>query len=228
MTKREAITLFRKEVQERSADSTFTNKDLYLCLLKQAKWLIKREVSAGRIYRNNSVFRTLSAREVVETSTIPSCLSVKTNCKIYRTKNVLPDMWQDNNGPVIKNVNSIDNSTSFTLISPNQWQNKINDPYQKYSSEKYAFFADGYLWFPKDNPNYVNIVSFYKDDIRLVKEDCSECDDKKTGCVRFLDTEFMVPDWVEAELFSKALQLLFPTKQTQEDQQIDKNTTRKN
>jgi hypothetical protein len=45
-------------VQERNADSTYTNKDLYQNFMEQAFWLIKREASAGRIYRNSSFFQT--------------------------------------------------------------------------------------------------------------------------------------------------------------------------
>jgi hypothetical protein len=227
MTKREAINNLRKKIQERSADSTFSNKDLYLALLEQAQWLIKREVSAGRIYRNPSFFKLLAAREIVEVSTIPTCLNIKTNCKIYRTKNRLPEMWSDNNGPMIYSVHSIDNSTEFTRVTPTDWASIIGDPYQKFSTEKYCFFEDGYVWFPKENPYNANIRAYYKDDVKLVPDSCTDCDDSES-CVKFLDTEFMVPDWIIAEIFAKALQMLFPTKQLQEDQQIDKNTNRKN
>lgn len=227
MTNREAISSFRKKLQERSADTSYTNKDLFLNLQEHGSWLIKREISSGRIYRNTSFFQNLAARDVIEVSTTPSCIKIKTNCKIYRTKNRLPDMWIDNNGPVIKSVTSIDDSTSFTIVSPTQWQNIAQDPYQKFSSEKYCFFAEGYLWFPKDNPHKVNIRAFFKKDIRLSPDYCIDCDDNKS-CIKFLDTEFMVPDWLHAELFSKALQLLAPSKQMPEDNQIDKNPTRKN
>jgi hypothetical protein len=226
-SKRDAIKQFRKTLQERSADSSYSNQDLYNALLMQAPWLIKREISAGRIYRNTYLFRTLPARDVIEVPTVPSCIRINTHCKIYRTKHPLPEAWVDNNGPVIKEVNSLDNSTRFTLISSSQWQDKINDPYQQYSTEKYVFYADGYLWFPKENPHKVNIRAYWKDDIRLVKEECEGCTSEK-NCVKFLDTDFMVPDWVLAELFGKAAQALMPSKQMQEDEQIDKNPTRKN
>lgn len=227
MTKREAINQFRKEIQERNADSSYSNQDLYNALMKQAPWLIKREISAGKIYRNTFLFRTLPARDVIEVSTLPACITIPTNCKIYRTKHTLPEAWVDNLGPVIKEVNSLDNSTRFTLITSSQWQDKIQDPYQKFSTEKYVFYADGYLWFPKNNPHKVNIRAFWKDDVRLVKDNCEGCSDDKE-CIKFLDTDFMVPDWVLAELFSKATQALMPSKQMQEDNQIDKNPTRKN
>lgn len=227
MTNREAINQFRREVNERNADSTFTNKDLYTVLMKQAPWLISREAEAGRILTNQSLFQTLRARDVVEVSAVPSCLSIRTNCKIYRTKHKVPEMWTDNSGPIIRRVTSIDGSTSFFPITILSWEDIQKDPYEQYSDVKYVFFSDGYFWFPKYNPNKANFECYFKNDISLVNEECSECDSEK-DCVKFLDTEFKVPEKLLAELFSYALKELLPSKQMQDDNQIDKNPTRKN
>ena len=49
-SKRNTIETFRDMLKERNADSTYTNKFLYEVLTKHAKWLIRREVAAGRRY----------------------------------------------------------------------------------------------------------------------------------------------------------------------------------
>lgn len=228
-TKRQIIADFRKMIQEQSADSTFSNQLLYNALMNQGKWLIRREITAGRIYRNNSFFQTLPCQEIIEVSTIDPCCPVKTNCKIYRTKHKLPEMWIDNMGPVIRSITSVDGTTDFFYTDPITWQSKRNNPYQKMIDAKYSFPADGYLWFPEHNPGFANVSGFYIDDIALldVKSCDPDCKDEKP-CVRFLDTQFMVPDWLHAEMMAKAFQLMFPTKQLPEDAQIDKNTNRKN
>ena len=224
MTKREAIDLFREELRERNADSTYSNQFLYNELLKHAKWLIKREVSGGKIYINNSFFQTLSCIEIIETSVIDKCCPIKSNCKIYRTKNKIPPIWIDNNGPIIKTIFSVDNSTDFFLTSGVDWQVKRNDPYQKMSPVKYCLYADGYLWFPEYNPHRINLFAFFMDDISN-KNECSPI----KPCLRFLDTKFMIPDWLEAEMFAKALeQMAGISKKLPEDAQIDKNVNRKN
>lgn len=227
MTKRTAIENFREELRQRNADSTFSNQFLYNELLKQARWLIRREVSGGRIYTNNSFFQTLSCIEVIETSPIDSCCPIKTNCKVFRTKNKLPDMWIDTNGPVLKSVSSVDGSTDFFYTNPTTWAAKANDPYQKMGNTQYSFFADGYLWFPLQNPHRVSVYGFFTEDISNVTDSCDDCEDKP--CTRFLDTKFMLPDWLEAEMFAKALQQFAGiTERLPEDEQIDKNTNRKN
>lgn len=226
MTKRQAIDSLRNKLRERNADSNYTNQFLYQTLLEQAKWLIKREISAGRIWRNVSFFQTLSCIDVIETSVIDPCCPIKTNCSIYRTERKLPETWQDDNGPLIKTISSIDNSTSFFYTTPTTWQNKKNDPYNRKSTEKYCFFADGYLWFPEHNPHKVNIYGLFTDDTSIIDTVCNPCKDRP--CTRYLDTRFMFPEWVEAEMMAKAIELLAGvSKRIQEDEQIDKNPTRK-
>lgn len=222
-TKRNNIESLREKLREKNADSTLSNKFLHNALMEQARWLIKREISAGRIYRNNSLFQTLGCVEIIEISKIDSCCPINTDCKIYRTNCKLPEMWIDNNGPVIRKVTSVDGSTEFIVTSPETWQSKNRDPYQKMSKAKYCFPADGYLWFPKDNPHRANIVGFYTDDISQLNE-CSE----NKECIRYLDTPFMLPDWLESEMFARAIQQIASvTLKVPEDENINKNTNRK-
>lgn len=227
MSKRTILNTLRKELNQQNADSTYLDQFLYDSLMKQAPWLIKREVSAGRIYRNNSIFQTLPHVPVIQTSVIPDCLHIPSNCKIYRTKHPLPEMWMDNDGHIIKSVSSLDGSTSFTFTTPSSWQDKQADPYQAMSKEKYCFFADGYLWFPRDNPRKVNVFGFFKEDVRLSPHD--HCDDCGTDeCLRYLDTKFLVPDYILAELFAKTQQaILGMTMRIPEDTTINKNPNQK-
>jgi len=222
-TKRQVIDSLRNKLRERNADSNYTNQFLYQTLMEHAKWLIKREINAGRIYKNVSFFQTLLCQDVIETSLIDPCCPVKTNCKIYRTKHKVPEMWIDNDGPIIKNISSVDSSTFFTMTTPTTWQHKRDDPYNKMSKQMYSFYSDGYLWFPEYNPHKINLLGFFTDDVSQL----NGCKEKK-DCVRYLDTKFTIPDWLEAEMMAKAIELLAGvSKRLPEDEQIDKNPTRK-
>lgn len=222
-TKRQSIESLRNKLRERNADSNYSNQFLYQTLVEQAKWLIKREINSGRIYKNVAFFQTLLCQEVIETSLIDPCCPITTNCKIYRTECKIPDTWIDEDGPILKDVSSVDGSTSFSLISPSLWQSKKVDPYQKKSKAKYAFYSDGYIWFPEHNPHKINILGFWVDDVT----DRNGCTSEKP-CVRFLDTKFPIPDWLEAEMMAKSLELLAGvSKRLPEDNQIDKNPTRR-
>lgn len=228
-SKRQQIETLRDKLKERGADTTYTNQFLYNVLSENAKWLVRREVTAGRIYVNNSFFQTLSCVDVIETSTVDDCCPVKVNCKIYRTKNKLPEMWVDTSGPVLKSVSSVDGSTDFFYTNAITWQSKKNDPYQKMIDTKYSFFSDGYLWFPEHNPHKVNIYGFFMDDISTLEKTCEDCTDDKKPCERFLDTKFNIPEWLEAECMAKSLESIAGvTKRLPEDVDINKNPNRKN
>jgi hypothetical protein len=223
MTKRQAIDSLRDKLRERNADSNYSNQMLYRALMEQARWLIKREISAGRIYKNTFFFQLLKCQKVIEVPSVDPCCPVKTNCKIYRTECKIPDIWIDNDGPIIKGILSVDGSTDFWLTSPTTWMNKKLDPYQQKSKQRYSFYSDGYIWFPEHNPHFVNILGFWEDDVTKF-DGCSPNEE----CVRFLDTKLMVPDWLEAEMMAKALQQLAGiSKRLPEDEEINKNPTRK-
>lgn len=223
-TKRKLIESLREKIRERNADSRYTNQFLYQTLIEQAKWIIKREATAGRVWISSSLFQNFSIR-IIEVPLIDSCLPIKTNCKIYRSAEKLPDIWEDAYGPMLKSISSVDNSTDFFFTNSTTWISRKKDPYRDKADTKYAFFENGYLWIPEHNPHFVNIRGYYIDDISLIESQCLDCD--KKDCVHFLDTPFTGPEWIEAEVIAKALELLFNSKRLQEDEQIDKNTTRK-
>ena len=77
--------------------------------------------------------------------------------------------------------------------------------------------------FPSHDPRIVNIYAFFTDDVQRL----SSCE-KIEKCIRFLDTRFMIPDWLEAEMYAKAMESLMISKQVPEEEQIDKNVNRKN
>jgi hypothetical protein len=222
-TKRQLIDSLRNKLRERNADSNYSNQFLYQTLMENAKWLIKREINKGTIYKSVTFFQTLFCQDVIETSTIDPCCPIKNNCKIYRTKCKLPDFWTDQDGPVIKNVSSVDGSTYFEMTTPTTWVSIKIDPYQKKSKQMYTFYNEGYLWFPEHNPHKINILGFWTDDVSD-RNGCAE----NEPCVRFLDTKFSLPDWLEGELMAKAVEILAGvSKRLPEDEQIDKNPTRR-
>lgn len=222
VTKRQMIENLRNKLRERNADSNYSNQFLYQVLVEHAKWLIKREIKKGIIYSNSFFFKPLKCQKVIEVPIIDECCPIKTNCKIYRTECKIPDIWIDDGGPVVYSVDSVDGSTNFFITTPSGFSSRKDDPYVRKIQTYYTFYADGYFWFPEHNPHLIDIVGFWVDDVTQF----NGCGKKE--CVRFLDTAFIVPPWVEAELLAKALeQLAGVSKRLPEDEQVDKNPTRK-
>lgn len=224
-TKRDIIDSLRNKLKEKNADSTYTNQFLYQTIIEQAKWLALREASAGRIWVSTALFRPYTVR-MIEVPLVDSCLPITTKCKIYRSAEKIPAMWHDNNGPMLKSISSVDGSTNYFYTTSTAYASRKKDPYRKKSNTKYCFFEDGYLWIPEYNPNFASLLGYWIDDTILHKQDCVDCNEK--DCVRFLDTPFTAPQWIEAEMLSKALELLAGvTKRMPDDEQINKNPNTK-
>ena len=223
-TNREIIAKVRKSVQEKDADSSFINKYFYSKIKEHSKWLIRREISAGRIYRSKSLFQLAPCIPVVKASKISDWCPIKTNCSVFRTCDKIDDLWEDDYGPVISFVSSIDGSTHFHLLSAKDYQRKKDNPYTKWGKDKYAFYADGYIWWENEAPKKVNVNGLFEYDIRN-KYHCNKTESK--DCILFLDEQFIVPSWIEAELVDKVTtQILGGPKRLPADNQIDKNEIR--
>lgn len=224
-TKRKIIESLRNKIRELNADSNYSNQFLYQSILEQASWLISREASTGGIWVNTALFQSYTVK-MIEVSLIDSCLPISSGCKIFRSKERLPNLWLDKSGPMLRSVSSVDGSTHFFYTTSIVWSNKRKDPYKNKAQTKNCFFEDGYLWIPEHNPHYVSVLGYFEDDLSLATQNCTDCDNK--DCVRFLDTSFNVPPKLVAEILSKALQLLVGISRTiPEDLQINKNSTKR-
>lgn len=224
MTKREAISILRDKIKERSIDTTYTNFFLYKVLEEQFSWLIRRDIA--RVYKSTELFQVLKEFQVDEI--LPSDCEIDTNCRMFRTRYALPEIWIDDKGPVIRSITSIDFSTAFTRININEIKDKLVNPYVRIAKEKYYYFLEGYIYFLDFNPNKVNISAFFKDDLSLFERKCTDCDESK-DCKLYLDSKLFVPTWTLAEAQAKALdQLARVSKALPEDVQPDNNPNRKN
>lgn len=219
ITNREIIASVRKGLNESTADTTYTNKFIYLKLREQAAWLNRREASDGKLYKNISIFQTAFCLDVIKTTAITNCCSVRTNCVLYRTRKKFDDMWEDGGGPIVRSITSIDNSESYTYISIADWMRKQDNPYNKSNNEQYVFYDGGYFWFPKKAPKKINIAAYFNVDVSD-KYICNKTD--VVGCRRFLDKKFYFPESLQAELVSKTLEGLYNTKKIPEDIEINK------
>lgn len=223
-TNREIISKVRKGIQEKDADSTYTNKYIYSKLTEHTKWLISREIKSGGIFRDITLFQTRKCMPVIKVPKYDICCPIDTGCVMYRSRYALDSIWGDDTGPIILRVTSIDGSTDFTVLSAKSYENKKDDPYQKFNIEQYVIIdEDGFLWWEVKAPKKVNIQGFFKEDISG-KYSCNKDDNR---CILFLDKRFIIPGKIEAELVDKVVnQILGTTKRLPADESIDKSENR--
>lgn len=199
MTNRESISRLRKIFKEIHADSKFSAKLAFSILLSISKVLIKKDSERLKIMSQSHLFKKLKCVEVIEAPTIDPCCGIKSFCTVYRTKNKLPKIHADTYGPIIRDIYSIDGNKTITLIQAQDYLRLIKNPWNKQKKDLYAFWAEDYLYFPNGAWKMVEIEAFWAENIKPF----STCNDEE-DCVKFLDQDFAIPGYYEADLFRLA------------------------
>lgn len=225
MTRNELISQVKNELKLNNADSRLTNKLIWSVISKHLAWLIKRESEKFRIMRLDSIFQTAKCIDVEEAPAIDDCCGVKSRCKVMRTKEKLPKIYEDSDGILIKSVFTIDGSKDFAGIKITDYMRKLENPHSKYDKGSYYFYNNGYLYFPKSKVRKVMVKAYFADDVTA---SCG-CDDVEVPCTSNLEFQANVPEYLLGELMNQVLlELSGVTLKIQEDEQIDKNENRKN
>lgn len=205
MTNREAISRVKKILKEANADSRFNNRLAYSMLKSAANFLIQKESDRLKLVKQSNVFRRYKCVEVIEAPAIDACCGIKSQCKVWRTKDPLPRTYADLYGPIIKNVYTIDGSETLTYIQASDFERIINNPWRKKNTNKYYFYNDGYLYFPNGAYKQVEVEAYFETDV------LSPCDKADGKCTRLLDSTFIIPGYLESALFQMIEKEIFET-----------------
>lgn len=221
MTNRSLINQVKELVKERYADSRLSNKFIYSILSKIAKLLIKRESDGLKLLKYQNLYQTLKCIEVIEAPTIDPCCGIKSYCSVWRTKDKLPEMYEDGAGVIVYDVLSIDGSFAYEFRTAEAIRRKMSNPWiKKYSKETmYSFYEDGYLYFTK-RTMLVGVKGMFIEDVKKY----STCE--KQECSSFLDERFYIPPHLEEPLIKASLEEIIKTyKAIPDDININKSST---
>lgn len=228
MVLRQAIHRVKRLFREINADSRLSDRTVYSLMLNHTKWLIYRESEKLKLIKTDAPFQKLKCVRVIEAPLIDPCCGIKSKCTVYRTEERLPEIYEDGAGVIIRAVNTIDGSKSLNQIKASEWERKQENPWlDKNKKNSFYFFHDGYLYFPNGSWKMVEVDALFKNDITDLSlcDDPSTCDDETKQCKRFLDTNFIIPEYLEAQLFEAVLKDLANTykKLPEKSNEINKN-----
>jgi len=224
MTYNEIISQLSNEFALSHADSRITNKFWYSLIQKHTAWIVKQESDKMFLFHTDSIWQTLNCVDLIEVPTTDDCCKYNgPSCKIYRTKDKIPKLYEDVFGVIIKNVNSIDYSKSIQHITIQEWLRKQNNPDSKYDRNFYYFYKNGYLYFPNIKWKLVSITGYFSDSINKY----NTCDNEpiENQCESLFESEWRIPSHLIARVVDACLKELSSTMmQVKEDNQIDKNS----
>lgn len=212
------LSRVRSQIKAVSQDSFVTDRMIYTFILKNAKFLMRREDRTNKLMSFSSVIQTMDFVELVDVDKVEACCTgIKSDCTIKRTKEKIPVFMQGYYGPLIRSVTSLDNSERVQPIVPTSYIPIANSKNFKYNKYKYFWYLNDYLYFPNLEWDAVRIEGIFEDDIS--KWTCEE-----DSCMMRQDQLFSVPDYLLAELEGMVVKDFMVTYQIPMDQAIDKQS----
>lgn len=225
-TRGELISQVRNELRLVNSDSTLTEKFIWSIIQKHAAWLIKRESTKLDLVTQEGIFQTKKCVDVEYAPAADDCCGIKSRCKVFRTVHKLPEIYEDDNGPIIKSVFTIDGSADFYPIKIYEYQRKLENPHMIYDKSAYVFYNNGYLYFPKSTIRKVMVKAYFTEE---VVNDCEPCSSDEPQCLSKLDQSIRLPEYILGELMQNVLnELASLTIKIPADENINKNENIKN
>ena len=209
----QAISMIRNDFKLVHADSRITNKYIYSLIQKHASWIIRQDSEKNKLIKLDSIWQTLKCMELIDVPTTDGCCKFTSKCKILRTADKIPSMYEDSFGSLIRSVNSVDISQELQPIKYSEWTRKINNPDMKYNKTLYYFYKDGYLYFPNMTWKTVTVTGYFKEDVSkhnacgfMSKEEA-----KSINCMSILDSEWKIPPHMESRVVDFVLKEISAT-----------------
>lgn len=156
----------RKQIKATRQEAFITDRFLYSLVSKHAKLLLRRQDSANKLMRFDSVFRTLEPEPLETVDTVSArCSGLSADCTIRRTC-VLPAIFEGYYGPLIRSVSSLDGSQILNLTQAVLYESIRSQKNFKYNPRRYYWWADGRIYIPDVPWDDVRIEALWEDDIR--------------------------------------------------------------
>ncbi len=205
ITNREAISQVKSIFKQINADSRTTNKEVWSLIKKHSFWIIKRESERLKLLRMENFFQEKGCLDVIEAPIADDCCKLRgiLNCTIYRTKNKLPELYEDIYGPIINRITSVDGYTDIKLNTVKGIKRSENSRYaKKYNTDKtiQAYYSNGYLYFPDKYLRIISVDGLFIEELDLEDSDCNPCAECEKKCVKFLDKKLMLSEYLFAQV----------------------------
>jgi len=218
----EVVSRVRGQIKSESQDAFMTDRYIYSLVLKYAQLFMRRQDSANKLKKFNSVWQSLPYVELIEVDKVEAeCSGVQSGCIVKRTKEKLPTFMEGYWGPLIRTVSSIDGSMEMQATNPGTYISMTKTTSHRYNTTKYFWYLNEYLYMPNIEWDAVKVEGVFEGDVSTW-----DCDETNDCTPRYLQ-KFYVPEFLFAEIETQVLQQMFMTlKVPPEDSDNKQNVNR--
>ena len=202
----DVVSRVRSQMKAESQDAFVTDRYIYSLILKFAQLLMRRQDSANKLMKFNSIWQPLPFVELIEVDTVEAqCTGIQSGCTIKRTKYKLPTFMEGYWGPLIRTVSSIDGSIECQPTSPGTYTSMTKTTSFKYNKNKYFWWLNDHLYFPNIEWDAIKIEGIFEGDISGYN-----CDTEDDCTPRYMQQLF-IPEFLFAEIETQVLNQLMNT-----------------
>lgn len=218
----EVVSRVRGQIKSEAQDAFMTDRYIYSLVLKYAQLFMRRQDSANKLKKFNSVWQSLPYVELIEVDKVEAeCSGVQSGCIVKRTKEKLPTFMEGYWGPLIRTVSSIDGSMEMQATNPGTYISMTKTTSHRYNTTKYFWYLNEYLYMPNIEWDAVKVEGVFEGDVSTW-----DCDETNDCTPRYLQ-KFYVPEFLFAEIETQVLQQMFMTlKVPPEDSDNKQNVNR--
>jgi len=226
---RELISEIRNSLRSVDVDNWVPGKFIYSKAIGITSLFIKREADDKRLFRYTELWTPIDCLEMEEQDLIQCCNVSIPNCKkVMVSVETLPKMFSTRFGYLL-NVTSVDYDRDYTPNTPQSFKytqsREFNDP-----NKRYFWFERGKLVIPiisktQAGPERVTVRGIFINKAEALKLNSCE---KETGCIRFMDQEFVAPEHLLQDIKNATvLDILKTNRQIVPDENTELNANRK-
>jgi len=202
----EVVARIRGQVKAEVQDAFVTDRYIYSLIIKQAKFLMRRQDFANKLMKFNSIWNFLPFVQLIEVDKVEAhCTGIQSGCTIKRTKDKLPKIIEGYWGPLIRTVSSIDNSLELYPTQPGTYTSMTKTTSFKYNKSKFFWYLNGYLYFPNIEWDAVRVEAVFDDDIGDWL--CDSAD----KCIPRYEQKINIPEFLFAEIEAQILSIMINT-----------------
>lgn len=209
MTVRSFLSDISNSLKSLNLDQFIPPKWLYLKSQSViANFLAKDNNSNKQLFKQNSGWASLECVEMKEVDVTTCNISLNLCQKLMRSKHPLPNFYETKYGSLIRQVTSLDYSTSYdNVFSPRLWEATQK---REFKSKKYFFIIDNFIYIPipkgdsVSSPTQITLQGYFRNlkdvvEFNNIKE-CDSCSDPKPICKSILEYEMVIPTYLEDDV----------------------------
>jgi hypothetical protein len=191
----DVISRVRREIKAVKQDAFLSDRFLYSLITKHASWLMKREDSANKLLKFDSIVQVIPYVELVDADKVDAgCRGIYSGCTIKKSKYCLPELFDGYGGPLFRAITSLDGMQEVSLTDPVIYVNITKQSSHKYNKSLYGWFLDGHLYFPNLEWDAVRVEGIFSGDVKgYACGDCAACSSRQ-------EQAFNVPGYLHGDM----------------------------